>query len=111
MTSKLRCIKVSTYCIFKKLYEIIKNWKYPGRETIFRAWNSFLKQNDMRIIIEIEKNEDIEKLKKAFKGETIIVVTSRSERNKILESIFKKYNVKLPRNYSFDREAIRTKAV
>jgi hypothetical protein len=69
----------------------------------------------MRIIIEIEKDEDIEKLKKAFKGETITVVRPRRERNKILESIFKRYNVKLPKNYSFDREAlygsVHTKAV
>jgi len=69
----------------------------------------------MRIIIEIEKDEDFEKLKKVFKGETITVIRTRRERNKILESIFKKYNVTLPQNYSFDREAlhgsVRTKAV
>jgi hypothetical protein len=52
----------------------------------------------MRIIIEIEKDEDIEKLKRALKGET----------NNILESIFNKYNVKLPQSYSFDREAVHT---
>jgi hypothetical protein len=75
----LRCIKVSTYCIVKKLYAIIKNGKYPGRETIFRAWNSFLKQNNMRIIIEIEKNEYIEKLKRALKGEPITVIRTRKE--------------------------------
>lgn len=60
----------------------------------------------MRIIIEIEKDEDIEKLKKVFKGETITVIRTRRERNKILESIFKKNNVTLPKNYSFDREAL-----
>lgn len=62
----------------------------------------------MRIIIEIEKDEDIEKLKRVFKGEMITVVKTRRERNKILESIFKKYNVKLPKSYSFDREAVHT---
>ncbi len=60
----------------------------------------------MRIIIEIEKDEDIEKMRKAFKGEMIRVIKNRRERNKILESIFKKYNVKLPKSYSFDREAL-----
>jgi|GEM_PF-1552453 len=62
----------------------------------------------MRIVIEIEKDEDIEKLKRALKGETITVIRTRKERNNILESIFNKYNVKLPKNYSFDREAVHT---
>ena len=62
----------------------------------------------MRIIIEIEKDKDIEKLKRALKGETITVIRTRKERNNILESIFNKYNVKLPQNYSFDREAVHT---
>jgi hypothetical protein len=60
----------------------------------------------MRITIEIEKDEEIEKIRKAFKGEIVTVVKTRRERNKILESIYKKYNVKLPKDYSFDREAI-----
>jgi hypothetical protein len=63
----------------------------------------------MRIIIEIEKDEDIEKMRKVFKGEMIRVIKNRRERNKILESIFKKYNVKLPKNYSFDRKAIHAR--
>ena len=63
----------------------------------------------MRITIEIEKDEEIEKIKKAFKGEIITVVKTHRERNKILESIFKKYNVKLPKNYFFDREAIHAR--
>lgn len=62
----------------------------------------------MRIIIEIEKDEDIEKLKRALKGEPITVIRTRKERNIILESIFNKYNVKLPQSYSFDREAVHT---
>jgi len=63
----------------------------------------------MRIIIEIEKDEDIEKMRKAFKGEMIRVIKNRRERNKILESIFKKYNVKLPKNCPFDRKAIHAR--
>jgi len=63
----------------------------------------------MRITIEIEKDEEIEKIRKAFKGETITIVKTQRERNKILESIFRKYNVKLPKNYSFDREAIHAR--
>jgi hypothetical protein len=63
----------------------------------------------MRIIIEIEKDEDIEKMKKAFKGEMIRVIKTRRERNRILESIFKKYNVKLSKNCPFDRKAIHAR--
>ncbi len=63
----------------------------------------------MKVIIEIEKEEEIEKLRKAFKGESITVVRVQKEKNKILEAIFKKYNVKLPKNYAFDREAVHVR--
>ncbi len=55
----------------------------------------------MKVIIEIEKEEEFEKIKKALKGETITVIRSIKEREKILEAIFKKYNVSLPENYKF----------
>lgn len=60
----------------------------------------------MKVIIEIERDEEIMKLKKAFKGETITVVRARKDKNRILETIFRKYNVKLPKSYAFDREAV-----
>ena len=63
----------------------------------------------MKVIIEIEKDEEIEKVRKAFKGQTITVVKTRKDKNKILDAIFKKYNVKLPKNYTFDREAIHAR--
>lgn len=63
----------------------------------------------MKVIIEIEKDEEIEKIKKAFKGESITVIKTRKDKNRILEAIFRKYNVKLPKNYSFDREAIHAR--
>ncbi len=63
----------------------------------------------MKVIIEIEKDEEIEKIKKAFRGESITVIKTRKDKNRILETIFKKYNVKLPKNYSFDREAIHAR--
>ncbi len=63
----------------------------------------------MKVIIVIERDEDIEKLVKAFEGQTIIVVRPRKDKNKILDEISKKYNVKLPRNYKFDREAIHAR--
>ena len=63
----------------------------------------------MKVIIEIERDEGIERVKKAFKGERIIVVKTHKEKKKILEAVFKNYNVKLPKNYSFDREAIHAR--
>ncbi len=44
-----------------------------------------------------------------MKGETITVVRSIKEREKILEAIFKKYNVSLPKNYKFNREDIHAR--
>jgi len=63
----------------------------------------------MKVIIEIEKDEEIEKIKKAFRGESITVIKMRKDKNRILEAIFRKYNVKLPKNYAFDREAIHAR--
>lgn len=63
----------------------------------------------MKVIIEIEKDEEILKLRNAFKGEAITVIKTRKDRGKILEEIFKKYNIKLPKNYRFDREAIHAR--
>ena len=63
----------------------------------------------MKVIIEIEKEEEFEKIKKALKGETITVIRSLKEREKILELIFKKYNVSLPKNYKFNREEIHAR--
>ena len=63
----------------------------------------------MKVIIEIEKEEEFEKIKKALKGETITVIRSIKEREKILEVIFKKYNVSLPKNYKFNREEIHAR--
>lgn len=63
----------------------------------------------MKVIIEIEKEEEFEMIKKALKGETITVIRSIKEREKILEAIFKKYNVSLPKNYKFNREEIHVR--
>ena len=61
----------------------------------------------MKVIIEIEKEEEFEKIKKALKGETITVIRSIKEREKILEAIFKKYNVILPKNYTFNSSSFK----
>lgn len=63
----------------------------------------------MKVIIEIEKEEDLEKIKKAFTGEIITIVKTQKERRNILESIFKKYNIKLPENFKINREEIHAR--
>ena len=63
----------------------------------------------MKVIIEIEKDEEFDKIIKALKGEAITVVLANKDKNKILEAIFKKYHVRLPKNYTFDRDAIHAR--
>lgn len=64
----------------------------------------------MKVIIEIEKEEDLNKIKKIFKKEKITVVNTQAERkNLLLESLFKKYNIKLPKNFKLNREEIHAR--
>ena len=63
----------------------------------------------MKVIIEIEKDEELEIVKKAFKGKSITIVSTQKERRKLLDAILKKYKVKLPKNYKFNREEIHAR--
>jgi CO dehydrogenase/acetyl-CoA synthase epsilon subunit len=63
----------------------------------------------MKVIIEIEKDEELEIVKKAFKGKSITIVRTQKERRKFLDAIFKKYKIKLPKNYKFNREEIHAR--
>jgi hypothetical protein len=63
----------------------------------------------MRVIIEIEKDDELQKIKKALEGENITIVKTQKEREKVLEDIFNKYNITLPKNYKFDREEIHAR--
>lgn len=64
----------------------------------------------MKVIIEIEKEEDLNKIKKIFKKENITVVNTQAERkNLLLEDLFKKYNIKLPNNFKLNREEIHAR--
>ncbi|MBM4065261.1 MAG: hypothetical protein FJ266_06425 [Planctomycetes bacterium] len=62
-----------------------------------------------KVIIEIEKDEELEIVKKAFKGKSITIVRTQKERRKLLDAIFKKYKVKLHKNYKFNREEIHAR--
>jgi hypothetical protein len=63
----------------------------------------------MRVIIEIEKDDELQKVKDAFKGEHITIVKTQKEREKALEDIFNKYNITLPKDFKFDREEIHAR--
>lgn len=64
----------------------------------------------MKVIIEIEKEEDLNKIKRIFKKENITVVNTQAERKKLLlESLFKKYNIKLPKKFKLNREEIHAR--
>lgn len=63
----------------------------------------------MKVIIEIEKDEELEIVKKTFKGKSITIVRTQKERRKLLDAIFNKYKVKLPKNYKFNREEIHAR--
>ncbi len=41
----------------------------------------------MKVIIEIEKDEDLEKVKKAFQGENITIVKTQKEKKKLLDPV------------------------
>ncbi|MBI5142893.1 MAG: hypothetical protein HZA20_12000 [Nitrospirae bacterium] len=63
----------------------------------------------MKVIIEIENDSEIEKIRQAFKGEAITVIRAAKDRKGILEEVFNKYNATLPTDYRFDREEIHAR--
>jgi len=56
----------------------------------------------MKVIVEVKDKEEMKKIQKMFGKDHVAVVTSQKER--ILDSLFNKFNVKLPARYIFDRE-------
>ena len=60
----------------------------------------------MKVLIEVANSEELKKIAKILKGQHITILKSVKDRKKILEGIFKRYNVALPKNYKFNREEI-----
>jgi len=56
----------------------------------------------MKIIVEVKDKEEMKKIQKMFGKDHVAVMTSQKER--ILDSLFNKFRVKLPARYKFDRE-------
>ena len=63
----------------------------------------------MRVIIEIERDDELQKIKKALEGENITIVKTQKEREKVLKDIFNTYNITLPKDYKFDREEVHAR--
>ncbi len=61
----------------------------------------------MKVIVEIKDKEEMKKIMKMFGKEHVAVVKSHKER--ILDTIFNKFKVKLPERYKFDREGIHAR--
>ncbi|KJR42784.1 hypothetical protein MCHI_001319 [Candidatus Magnetoovum chiemensis] len=57
----------------------------------------------MRIIIEIEKDEDIEKIKSILYDQSVTIRKQKRKRDEIILSIFNRYNMTLPENYKLNR--------
>ena len=56
----------------------------------------------MKVLVEIKDKNEVDKIKRALGKKHVAIV--QSPREKILDAIFRKFNVNLPVNYKFDRE-------
>ena len=64
----------------------------------------------MRLIIEVDNDQELERaldiLKaKAFTDKVIHIVKTHPDRQAILQHIYDRYQITLPKNWKFDREA------
>ncbi len=51
----------------------------------------------------------MKKIAKILRGRHITILKSDKDRKKILEDIYSRYNVALPKNYKFNREEIHSR--
>lgn len=61
----------------------------------------------MVLIIKVKNNEELKKLDKFLKENSIEVIEEKhsiAEKSKELRSMFSKYNLKLPKDFKFSRE-------
>ncbi|MBI4619579.1 MAG: hypothetical protein HY739_05400 [Desulfobacterales bacterium] len=63
----------------------------------------------MKVVIEVENEEEIKRVRGILKGEHITVVKTRKERDMILEDIFNKFNIRLPKDFKLDREELHAR--
>ncbi len=63
----------------------------------------------MKVLIEVANDDELKKVAKILKGQHITILKSVKDRRKILEDIFNRYNVALPKNYKFKREKLHAR--
>ncbi len=63
----------------------------------------------MKVLIEISSDDELKKVAKILKGQHITILKSLKDRKKILEDIFNRYNVALPKNHKFNREEVHAR--
>jgi hypothetical protein len=63
----------------------------------------------MKVVIEVENEKEIMKIRTILKGEHITVLKSLKEREEMLKDIFNKFKIKLPKKFSLDRQELHAR--
>lgn len=63
----------------------------------------------MKVVIEVEDEKEMKKLRSIFRAEHIKVVKSREERESMLEDIFNKFKIRLPKNFKLNRQELHAR--
>ena len=63
----------------------------------------------MKVVIEVEDEKDMKRLRDILKAEHITVVKAQKEREIILKDIFNKFKVKLPKNFKLNRQELHAR--
>ncbi len=60
----------------------------------------------MKVTIEIENDDELDKLSQLIQGKQITVLKAEHIQHNGIREVFNKYNIKLPDNYIFNRERL-----
>lgn len=63
----------------------------------------------MKVVIEVEDEKEMKRLKNILKAEHIKVVKTRKERESILQDIFNKFKVRLPKNFKLNKQELHAR--
>lgn len=63
----------------------------------------------MKVVIEVEDEKEMKRLRCILKAEHITVVKAQKEREIILKDIFNKFKVKLPKNFKLNRQELHAR--
>lgn len=63
----------------------------------------------MKVVIEVEDEKEMRRLRDILKAEHITVVKAQKEREIILKDILNKFKVKLPKNFKLNRQELHAR--